>query len=346
MSDNNQKGVVKMSDTKDTMPFVELTAAEVSNIWSSYLMNSMEQRLLEYFFASTEDSEIKQVIEKMLHQSRKNIDDLKEIFIKDKLTVPLGFTDEDVRFDRPKVFSDSFILHFCFDLTHLAMSTYPVALSDCSRTDARNHFQENIAFSVKIQNEITDLMLSQGVYLKSPQLEIDTQVEFADSMIYFNGFFGGSRPLNAPEIANLSRIIHRAQFSKMVFVTFSKLAKTKELKQHFSKGRDGIEKVLDSLQEVFENENIPISSSGDYKVYHAEMSPFSDKLMLFFVNTCLGIFCFAMISQALTSSLRTDVISKLSKISDDMKRFYGMGLLLAIKEKWFEQPPQAVDRKV
>lgn len=76
------------------------------------------------------------------------------------------------------------------------------------------------------------------------------------------------------------------------------------------------------------------------------MSPFSDILMLFFVNTCLGIFCFAMISQAMTSSLRTDIISKLDKISDDMKKFYGLGILLAIKEKWFEQPPKAVNRKV
>lgn len=30
----------------------------------------------------------------------------------------------------------------------------------------------------------------------------------------------------------------------MEFVTFSKLAKAKELRQHFSKGRDGLEKVL------------------------------------------------------------------------------------------------------
>jgi ferritin-like metal-binding protein YciE len=335
-----------MSPTKNNMSFVELTVNEVSNIWSSYLKSSMELKLFEYFYASTENNEIKQVIEKMLNQSQKNINELKEIFIKENLTVPLGFTDEDVRVDAHKVFSDTFILYFCFDLTHLSMSTYPTAISDCTRNDVRDHFQTNIAFSVKIQNEIADLMLLQGVYLKHPQVAIDSEVEFADSMLYLNGFFGGSRPLNTAEIANLSRIVHRAQFSKMVFVTFSKLAKTKELKQHFSKGRDGIEKVLESLQEVLDKENIPISASGDYRISDVEMSPFSDKLMLFFVNTCLGIFCFAMVSQAMTSSLRTDVISKLGKISDDMKKFYGLGLLLAIKEKWFEQPPQAVNRKV
>lgn len=335
-----------MSDPKNNMPNVELTANEVSNLWSSYLKNSMEQRLFEYFFASTGDSAIKQIIEEMLNQSKQNINELQEIFIKENLSIPLGFTDEDVRVDAHKVFSDTFILYFCFDLTHLSMSTYPTALSDCTRNDVRDHFQINIAFSVKIQNEIVDLMLSQGVYLRPPQVAIDSGVEFADTMLYLNGFFGGSRPLNTPEIANLSRIIHRAQFAKMVFVAFSKLSKAKELKQHFSKGRDGLEKILDSLHEVLEKENIPVSASGNYTISEVEISPFSDKLLLFFVNTCLGIFCFSMISQAMTSCLRTDIVSKLGKISDDMKKYYGLGLLLAIKEKWFEQPPQAVDRKV
>ena len=335
-----------MSNANKHMPFPELTANEVSNLWSSFLMNSMQQRLLEYFLASTDDSKIKQIIEKILTQSQENINELKEIFDKENLNAPQGFTEKDVRIDGIKIFSDTFILNFCFDLTHLSISTYPIALSDCTRNDSREHFQKNIAFTVKIQDEIVELMLSLGVYLKPPQVAIDSEVELADSFMYLNGFFGGSRPLNAAEIANLSRIIHRAQFSKMIFVTFSKLAKTKDLKQHFGKGRDGIEKVLNSLKEVLDKENIPISASGDYLISNVEASPFSDKLMLFFVNTCLGIFCFTMVNQAMTSSLRTDVVSKLGKISDDMKKFYGSGLLLAIKEKWFEQPPQAVDRKV
>lgn len=335
-----------MVPIENNKPTEGLTATEVSNIWSSYLKNSMELRLFEYFYATTEDGEIKKVVERMLNQSQKNIDELKGIFLTEKLTIPLGFTDQDRRAGAQKVFSDTFTLYFCHDLTLLSMSTYPSAFSDCTRNDVRNHFQGNVDFSMKIQNEIVDVMVAKGVYLRPPQLAIDSEVEIADSIKYLNGFFGGSRPVNAAEIANLARVIHRAQFSKMVFVTFSKLAKEKELKQHFSKGRDGIEKVLDSLQEVLEKENITISASSDYKIFDVEMSPFSDKLMLFFVNTCLGIFCFTMISQAMTSSLRTDLVLKFTTISDDMKKYYGKGILFAIQEKWFEQPPQAVDRKV
>ncbi|GAM15532.1 hypothetical protein SAMD00020551_3689 [Mesobacillus selenatarsenatis SF-1] len=266
---------------------VELTSTEISNLWSSYLKSSMELRFFQYFNATTEDSEIKNIVGKMVEYSQKSLDDLEEIFTKENLTIPLGFTEKDVRLDADKVFSDTFILYICHDITMLSLSTYPAAFPDCTRKDVRNHFQNAIEFTIQIQNEITDLMLSQGVFLKSPQIAMDHTIDLVDNMKYINGLFGGSRPVNAAEIANLSRIIHRASFSKMILVTFSKLASDKEVKQHFSKGTVSLEKVLHSLQEVFEKENIPISASGDYNILNTKGSPFSDKLMLFFCEYLL-----------------------------------------------------------
>ncbi|WP_249745448.1 DUF3231 family protein [Mesobacillus boroniphilus] len=325
---------------------IGLTSTEISNIWSAYLKSSMELRFYQYFYKTAEDQEVQNIVKKVLDYSQNSIDDLKEIFLKENMTIPLGFTEKDVRLDADKVFSDTFILYFCHDLTMLSLSTYPSALTDCTRKDIRDYFHESIEFTVTIQNEITNLMLSKGVFLKSPQVTMDHTIDLVDNMKYINGLFGGSRPVNAAEIANLSRVIHRASFSKMVLVTFSKLASDKEVKQHFSKGTVALEKVLHSLQEVFEKENIPISASGDYNIVNTKESPFSDKLMLFFVNTCLGMFCFIMINQALTSSLRTDIVTKFTVISNQMKKFYGKGLLLTITEKWLEQPPQALDRKL
>lgn len=325
---------------------VGLTSTEISNIWSSYLKSSMELRFFQYFYATAEDPEVKNIVEKMVEFSEKSLEDLKDIFRKENLTIPLGFTEKDVRLDAGKVFSDTFILYFCHDITMLSLSTYPSAFPDCPRKDVRNYFQNAIEFTLQIQNEMNDLMLSRGIYLKSPQVAMNHTIDFADDLNYLNGLFGGSRPVNAAEIANLSRVIHRARFSKMVFVTFSKLASLKEVKQHFSKGRDALEKVQESLEEVTDKENISISASGDYNIFDVKSSPFSDKLMLFFANTCLGMFCFIMVNQALTSSLRSDIVSKFTIISTQMKKFYGKGLLLTINEKWLEQPPQAFDRKV
>ncbi|WP_079506061.1 DUF3231 family protein [Mesobacillus jeotgali] len=324
---------------------VGLTSTEISNIWSSYLKSSMELRFYQYFYETTHDMEVKTIVEKMVVFSEKSLNDLKDIFLKENLTVPLGFTEKDVRLDVEKVFSDTFILYICHDISMLSLITYPSALPDCTRKDTIDYFQGAIQFTLQLQKEITNLMLQKGIFLKSPQVAMDHTIDMAGEIKYLNGLFGGSRPVNAAEIANLSRILHRARFSKMVLLSFSKLASDKEVKQHFSKGVVALNKVLDTLEDTFNKENIPYSASGDFNFFEVKNSPFSDKLMLFFVNTCLGMFCFIMINQALTSSLRSDIVTKFTVISNLMKKFYGKGLLLTITEKWLEQPPQVFNRK-
>jgi Protein of unknown function (DUF3231) len=322
----------------------ELTVSEVSNIWSSYLKNSMELQFFTYFSQTTQDRKVRKIVGRLLHQSGKNLKQLQDFFHKESMSVPIGFTDEDININAGKVFSDHFILFFCHDITQLSLNTYPSALGESTRKDIRDYFEITLKFTLKIQNEIVDLMLSKGIYPKPPKIKLDDRIDFARSIQYLNGFKGGSRALNAPEIANLSRLIHRAQFSKKIFASFSHISQRKEMRDHFSKGRALIEDVLRSLQEVMDKENIPVSSAKELTRYDVDIPPFSEKMMLFFVNTCIGIFCFTMISQAMTSSLRSDIIMKLLGISKNMSLYYGKGLMIAIKQKWLEQPPQAAGR--
>ncbi|WP_368502953.1 DUF3231 family protein [Alkalihalophilus sp. As8PL] len=324
----------------------DLSPIEVSNIWSSYLKNSMELRLFEYFYVTVEDKEIKHIINKMLLHSKKNLKELKKIFKQKKLTVPIGFTEKDVKPGAGKLFGDTFMLYFCQDITLLSMTTYSSALSDCTNQAVRSYFQMSLEFTTHIQNEVMNLLISKGVYIEPPQVSLDPKIEVVESKKYLSELLSEHRPLNVAEIANLTRITHRAQFSKMIFVAFSKIVTSKEMKKHFNKGRNELQDVLDSLQEVLEKENIPVSASGYYKIYDIESSPFSEKLMLFFVNTCLGMFCFIMIGQAMNSSLRTDILAKLTKVSLKFRKYYAEGLFLTIENHWLEEPPQAVDRKI
>ncbi len=64
-----------------------------------------------------------------------------------------------------KLFTDHFILFFCHDITQLSLSTYPSALSESTRKDIRNYFEITLKFTLKIQNEIVDLLLSKDIYL-------------------------------------------------------------------------------------------------------------------------------------------------------------------------------------
>ena len=330
----------------ENKPSIHLTTTEISNIWSAHLKITMELRLYEYFYECVDNLEIKQIIEKLMTHSHQNLTELKKLFTQDDLTLPIGFTEKDVNKNAQKAFSDSFIMNFCNDLTLLSLSTYPSALSDSTRKDVRSFFQNCIDFTMNIQNEITDFMLVNGLYSKPPQVAMQKGVEFVESKKYLSNLLSGHRSLNAAEISNLYRIIHRAQFSKMVFVTFGRMAKSQKVKKYFSKGRDSIENVGRTLQGILETENIPISSSGDFTFYEVEDSPFSDKLMIYFVNLCIAMFCFIMLGQALNSSLRTDLQVKLTTISAGFRKYYGEGLLLTIEENWLEEPPQAIDTKI
>ncbi|HZK53512.1 MAG TPA: DUF3231 family protein [Desulfosporosinus sp.] len=322
-----------------------LTSWEVSSVLAGYMKGSLDQKFLQYFLETTEDGEIKKIVERMLNQTTLSIEETKAILIRENISIPLGFNDEDINVKAHKMFSDTFILYFCNEIVLITLSTFSSAISQCTRKDVRNYFQMSLEFALNMQNDMNDLMLSAGVCLRSPQIAIDNLVNIVDDNKYLSGFFGNIRPINVAEIANLSRIIHRAQFSKMTFVAFAKIAESKKISLHFSKGRDEIQKVLDSLQEVLEKENIPLSASSDYVISDIDMAPFSDKLMLFFVNACLGIYCFNIVTQALTSSFRSDIVMKVSKIMTGMMQFYGEGLKLTIKEGWLEKPPQSTNRQ-
>ncbi|WP_407311506.1 DUF3231 family protein [Desulfosporosinus sp. SB140] len=321
-----------------------LTANEISNVWTAFMKNSMEIRFLEYFLETAEDGETRRLIGKMLSHREKGINYLTDLLAEENITIPLGFTDEDVCLNAQKIFSDTFILYFCYDIILFSISVFSTALFDCVRNDVREYFQTSLEHNIEMQNVIIELEFSKGVHLSFPKVSIDNEVDLVNDISFLNGIFGDTRPINVGEIANLSKIISRAQFSKMIHLTFSKLSKSSHTSQHFSRGRDEIQKVLDALTHVLDKENIPMSSSSDYQISDMNVSPFSDKLMLFFANMCLGTLCFTMITQAITSCLRNDLILKISKISNDLKFYYLDSVKLSIKEGWLERPPQSINR--
>lgn len=322
---------------------VELTATEISNIWASYMKNSMETKFYEYFIEIVEDTEVKEIINTLYTRSRNDMSRVKEIFEAEDLALPLGFTNEDTDVRAPKVISDAFILAFGYDFVLLTINTYSDALTISTRKDIRKYFQDSISEHILFQNRLIEIMQSKGLYTTPPKIAIENEVHIIGNKKYRGGLLGSDRTLNVSEIANLVRIIHRAQFSKMAFVLFSKIAQASKLKEHFKTGAQEIQKVLDSLQPLLTKENIPVSAIEDYMIYDSDVQPFSDKLMLFFINTCLGVYCLSMISRAITSCLRSDVVSKVLIITKDMMNYYNDGIELMIKNEWFEAPPQSID---
>ena len=100
----------------------------------------MSTRILSYFLQHVEDPEIKILLEHVLNLSEELQRTIKEIFIKEKIPVPHGFTEEDVNLGAPRLFEDEFYVHYLKYAGKAGMSIYNVAVPLMYREDVRNFY--------------------------------------------------------------------------------------------------------------------------------------------------------------------------------------------------------------
>jgi hypothetical protein len=90
----------------------KLTSAEVSQLWSNYMNDSMSICMLKYFKETAEDIEIAPLIDFAWELSQTHIQNLKTIFQSQNHSIPPGFIDEDVNLTAPRLFTDNYFLYF------------------------------------------------------------------------------------------------------------------------------------------------------------------------------------------------------------------------------------------
>src|SRR5699024_6432470 len=89
-----------------------LTAAEASSLWTQYMANSLSICMYRYFLNIVEDHEIKAILNLALQAAQSHLVKITRFFNKANYLIPLGFTEKDVNVDAPRLFSDSFLLHY------------------------------------------------------------------------------------------------------------------------------------------------------------------------------------------------------------------------------------------
>jgi hypothetical protein len=90
--------------------FSPLSAAEMAVIWKQYMNDKAISCMLKHFLCHVDDLDIQKAIQGTLHITTKNSDALTAIFLKENMPIPLGFGEEDLNVEAPKLFSDSFYL--------------------------------------------------------------------------------------------------------------------------------------------------------------------------------------------------------------------------------------------
>jgi hypothetical protein len=333
---------IKIGNTKSSTN-EKLTSAEMGKLWATYMGNSMGKCVLSYFLQHVEDKEIKTLLENALKLSKEFMNIIIEIFEKENFPIPKGFGEEDVNLGAPKLFEDSFYVHYLKYTGKAGMSIYNVAVPLVYRKDVIEFFTYCMNSTMALLDQSKDLLMNKGLIIKPPIIPIPENVEFVHQD-FLNGFFGHVRPLHALEIAHLYDNIETNVTSKAAIMAFAQVVKDEKIRELFEQGRDMTSTNIERYMQKLHDENLPSPSFLDDLVTTSTFSPFSDKLMLFHK---MDMFSMKMRSfgNSVAVNGRHDIGLMYAKSLMKISKFVEDAAKIMIEKGWMEQPPEAVDRK-
>ena len=321
----------------------KLTSAEMGKLWVTYMGNSMSKRILCYYFQHVEDQDIKKIVENALNISESILQEIKKIFIEECFPLPIGFTDEDVNINAPRLFSDEFYLHYLKYAGKAGLSIYSIAVPIMTREDIRDFFMNALNSTVNLINEVNYALMAKGYLIKPPHIPTPEKVDFIKKQNYLNGFMGIVRPLNALEITQLYTNIENNVTSKALLIGFSQVATNEQIQEFFIRGKEITNKHIENWSQHLNKENLPAAPLLDHLVSTSTISPFSDKLML-----AHKIDMFSMkirtYGNGMSFSGRHDLGGMYARFVKDVALYVEDAANIMIDHGWMEQPPKAADR--
>lgn len=320
-----------------------LTSAEMGKLWVTYNGNAMAKCVLSYYLKHVEDEHIKQVLEYAYGLTKTYIQEIEVIFKQENFPIPVGFTNEDVNLDAPRLFKDEFYLYYLQYTGKAGMSIYSAAISMVTRKDIRKFFVKCLSDTVKLTTDANDILRSKGILMNAPEMPSPNKVDFVDNQSFLNGYFGDVRPLHGLEIAHLFENINNDITSKALIIGFRQGAQNKEVRKFLERGGKINKKHIERFSKKLNEENLPSPSILDHLVTSSNISVFSDKLM---VAHKIDMFSMKVRKYADAASLngRRDIGAMYARCLMDVSLYLEDGANIMIDHGWMEQPPFAVNR--
>jgi len=319
------------------------TASEMGALWNTYMIESLVHHVFSYYLNHVEDQDVKNMLVTLVNETGDSVELLESVFKQENLPVPRGITSEDIMPDAPRLFSDKYYLIYNKNMARFAATTFSLAYTQSTRNDLRQFFRHYVNRLTIVDQQVTELMLAKGIYTRPPAIPIPTRVDFVKDMSFFSGFFGRKRPLTAVEITHLFFNAQSNAVGKALMLGFSQVAKAKELKQYFIRGKEIANKFMGLFNEILVTEEMSITPSLDSDVTASTQSPFSDRLMLFHTNL-LNSGGFGNYGVSFSASPRLDLALLYVRVLFQVGFYSKAGANLLIKNGWMEQPPSAPDR--
>ncbi|WP_462409845.1 DUF3231 family protein [Neobacillus sp. Marseille-QA0830] len=320
-----------------------MTAVEVGKMWATYVGNSMSNRILSYYLRNVEDEDIKTLLENSYNLTIDFMERIKTFFNKENFPIPVGFTEEDVNLDAPRLFEDEFYVHYLKYAAKAGLSLYAVAVPLAMREDVHEFFIHCNKYTTILLGQINNILMEKGYIIKPPEIPVPKKVEFVKKQGYMKGFIGDVRPLHAMEITHLYDNIESNCASKALLVGFSQVAKNEKARNFFLRGKEITQKAVEHFSDVLNHDHLPAPSLIDHLVTDSTVAPFSDKLMVFHKIDMFNIKIRAF-GNSLSLNGRRDVGLLYFKSIADVTLFVEDGANIMIENGWMEEPPHAVDR--
>jgi hypothetical protein len=329
--------------TQNTEHAIKLTAAEIANLWTSYINDTLAVCTISRFLTYVEDKEIEVVLNTALELSKAHIAKLKSFYNEEKMTIPQGFSEKDDVYQAPRLFTDNFYLFYIQNVGKIGMTSYVISLSNSARLDICEYYSECLHESIALFNKATETMLTKGAFIRAPLIPNDHKVEFVQKQSYFGGLFGESRPLNGIEISNIYFNLIQNQLGRTLLTGFSQVAKSEKVRAYLVRGRDIADKHVEVFGSMLSKEFLPSASAWDTLATESTVPPFSEKLMMMHVSmlNAAGIGHYGM---GIGTSARKDLGADFLRLMMEIIAYAEDGTNLLIENGWMEQVPQAADR--
>lgn len=324
---------------------IRLTSAEIAVLWTQYQSDSLAKCVLKYFFTKVQDEEIRQLLDLALLLSQNHIAWIRSTYEKESFAIPVGFTDEDVDSNAERLFDDIFSLHYLSNMSRVGLAAYGLALSVAARSDVRDFYIQTLREATELNEKNTKLMLEKGIYVRAPYIPVNKHVEFAEQQTFLGNLFKESRPLSVIEILHIFINLQANILGKAMLTGFWQTASSPEIRSHFLKGKDIMQKHINIFTGRLELDHLTGLSSMETLITASNQPPFSEKLMLShaaaLIQANMGNY-----GVAISASQCHDLAFDYTRLMAEIALYAENGAKLIIEQGWFEEPPQAINREI
>ncbi|WP_134685697.1 DUF3231 family protein [Brevibacillus migulae] len=324
---------------------VSLSSTEIAALWSTYISDTISICMSKHFLQWFKDEEAKRLVEKGLQASETHVKEIANIFTKEGIPIPVGFSEEDVDLNAPPLFFDMFPLSYLYGMSRMGLLTYSVLLSNVAREDVRFFFTQCLDTTQELYNQATALMLEKGIYDRPPMMPYPDKVEFLKvKETFLSKWMEPQRPLNVIELSEAFFNIERNYFGLILLTAFIQVVKDEELKRYLIKGKHLASKQIQALNEKMIEEDLLGTIMVNTEVTTSTVSPFSERMIMTLMNI-INSGGLTYIGHALSTVTRVDLVAFYSGLISEILQYGKEGMDLLIAREWLEEPPHAPNRK-